>query len=71
MSQIRIKSNPYKKEISYEYFDENASKFIEINYDNSPSSKLVSENYKNALLNMKGVTEEWAWNRVKNFMLPN
>lgn len=52
MSQIRIKSNPYKKEISYEYFDENASKFIEINYDNSPSSKLVSENYKNALLNM-------------------
>ena len=52
MSQIRIKSNPYKKEISYEYFDDNASKFIEINYHNSPSSKLVSENYKNALLNM-------------------
>ena len=52
MSRIRIKSNPYKKKISYEYFDESDGQFIEINYNNSPSSKLVSENYKNILLNM-------------------
>ena len=52
MSRIRIKSNPYKKKISYEYFDESDGQFIEINYNNSPSSKLVSENYKNTLLNM-------------------
>ena len=52
MSRIRIKSNPYKKQISYEHFDESAGQFIEINYNNNPSSKLVSENYKSILLNM-------------------
>ena len=52
MSRIRIKSNPYKNEIEYEYYDMNLGKFVEINYNNSPNSKLISESFKNTLLNM-------------------
>ncbi len=48
MAQIKIKSNPYIKNISYEYYDEDANKFIEINYKNYPNSKLVGEEYTNA-----------------------
>ena len=59
MSRIRIKSNPYKKEIGYEYFDKGKSRFEEIDYNNNPNSKLISENYKNILLslNVKKVVE--------------
>lgn len=49
MSRLRIKSNPYKKNVSYEVLNENTGAFYEINYNNNPSSKLISENYKNII----------------------
>jgi len=41
VAKVKIISNPYKKEIMYQYWD--ANEWININVDNNPESKLNSE----------------------------
>lgn len=43
MNRIRIKSNPYKKEIEYARYDEKTGDYIVIASDNYPKSKLIGD----------------------------
>lgn len=55
-ARIKVISNPYKSEITYFEWDENAKSWIEINYDNRPDSKLISDKMSKSFLPFK-VTE--------------
>lgn len=53
MRKIKIISNPYKKEIRYQDWDEQASQWIEIIADTYPHSKLVSKEFKEGFFPFK------------------
>jgi len=55
-ARIKVISNPYKSEITYFEWDENTKSWIEINYDNRPDSKLISDKMSKSFLPFK-VTE--------------
>ena len=46
MSKIKIISNPYKKNISYEQWDSIKAEWEPINSANHPNSKLISDEMK-------------------------
>ena len=53
MRKIKIISNPYKKEIRYQDWDEHTSEWVEIIADTYPHSKLVSKEFKEGFFPFK------------------
>ncbi len=47
MAKLKIISNPYKKEIRYQKWQENAEDWMDIDYSNSKNSKLLSQELSN------------------------
>lgn len=45
MAKVRIKANPYIKEVIYERFNQDTDIWEPITYENNPNSKLISKNY--------------------------
>ncbi len=44
MARLKIESNPYNQEIVYSKWDENAGKWISLNYEDNSNSELLSDN---------------------------
>lgn len=53
MTKIRIESNPYQNNISYSRFDEKQKTFIPITKEESTSSKLLSDDFKQCFFPFK------------------
>lgn len=43
MAKLKIISNPYKKEIRYQKWQDNGAQWIDIDYSNCKNSKLLSQ----------------------------
>ena len=53
MKQVKIISDPYKKETSFQIFDENQKNWINIDKLSNPNSKLISDDFKSSFFPFK------------------
>ena len=53
MTKIKIISNPYKKEIKYQNWNERTSSWEDITVESDPNSKLVSKEFKDGFFPFK------------------
>lgn len=53
MAKIRIKSNPYKRDIVFAIYQESDGGWKEINEENNPNSKLITDSIKKGFLPFK------------------
>lgn len=53
MKQVKIISDPYKKETSFQIFDENQKNWINIDKLSNPNSKLISDDFKSSFFHLK------------------